>query len=197
MNELIEKLFDINAVKFGEFKLKSGILSPIYLDLRVTISYPEVLEQVTEELIKTAEGLEYDLVVGAPYAAIPMGTVFSLKTKKPMLLLRKESKDYGTKKLIEGNHEAGQTVLVIDDVITDGASKFETIEPLEAENLKVKDVVIFMDREQGGSKKLADKGYTLHTSVTVTEVINHLTEVGKIDEEMKAKCLKFIAESQV
>lgn len=195
--DLIVRLFDIDSVKFGEFTLKSGILSPIYLDLRITVSYPDVLEAITDQIIQTAKGLEYDVVVGAPYAAIPIATVFSLKTKEPMLLLRKETHEAGTKKRIEGNLVAGQTALVLDDVITDGASKFETIEPLEEVGLKIKDVVIFMDREQGGDKKLAERGYTLHTAVKVTEVISHLAEVGKIDQEMKDKCLKFIEETQV
>jgi len=92
MENLITKLFEINAVKFGEFKLKSGIMSPIYIDLRVIISYPKVLKMVAEAMWQKIENLNFDIICGVPYTALPIATAISLEHNKPMVMRRKRSK---------------------------------------------------------------------------------------------------------
>lgn len=197
--DLILKLAEVDAVKFGEFTLKSGMKSPIYIDLRVLVSYPEIMKMIVEvfkDKIKK-ENLEYDLIAGIPYTALPMASVLSLDLNVPMIYCRKENKDYGTKKNIEGIYQSGQTCLVIDDLITTGGSKFETAEPFEAEGLKVKDFVVLVDREQGGKKQLEDKGYNLHSIILISEILDVLKEEGKMDDEMYEKVNKFLQENQV
>jgi len=190
-------LHEIGAVKFGEFKLKSGILSPIYIDLRLLCSYPKILKMISEAMIGIAEGLTFDVIAGIPYTALPIATAISLEKDWPMVYARKEVKDYGTRKKIEGVYKEGDTALIIDDLITNGDSKFETIVPFEASGLKIKDFVILVDREQGGARKLEEKGYTLHSVVGINEILDILKEEGKIDEENYNKSKKFIAETQV
>jgi len=194
---LVNKLFEIGVVKFGEFKLKSGIMSPIYIDLRLVVSYPEVLKMVAEMMWEKVSGLEFDLVCGVPYTALPIATAMSLEHNLPMIMRRKEVKDYGTRKAIEGVFDASQKVLVVEDLVTSGSSVFETIEPLELEGLIVRDIIVLLDREQGGKKNISAKNYNLHSVFTITELLNILLESGKIDQATVSTTLDFIKNAQV
>lgn len=194
--ELAIKLYDIEAVKFGAFTLKSGIVSPIYIDLRMTVSYPEILEAVADAIYHKIANLDYDILCGVPYTALPIATGISLKHNKPMILRRKEAKNYGTKKILEGKYLAGQVCLVVEDLITSGSSIFETIEELESEGLFVNDAAVLLDREQGGSHYLADRGYKLHSVFTITELLSFLHKNGKVDFSTVQTIKEFIAAHQ-
>ncbi len=193
--EIALKLADIGAVKFGMFTLKSGAKSPIYIDLRMLISNPEALKMVGKALGAKAqeEELEFDLIAGIPFAAISIATAVSLERDWPMVFPRKEQKDYGTKAAVEGKYEKGQTVLVIDDLITSGASKFEAIAPLEKEGLKVTDVLVLIDREQGGKKELLKEGYTLHSVLKATELLEILHKHKKVEQLLYESAKKYFA----
>lgn len=197
MNELIIKLYEIGAVKFGEFKLKSGIMSPIYIDLRITVSYPKILKMVGEAMWEKVKNLNFDLICGVPYTALPIATAISLAHDKPMIMRRKEVKDYGTKKAIEGAFTAGQNCLVVEDLVTSGSSVFETIEPLRHEGLEVTDIVVLVDRQQGGKKHLSDKGFSLHSVCTISEMLTILGQENKLSREMIEKVNDFIQSNQV
>ena len=195
--ELILKLAEIDAIKFGEFKLKTGSISPIYLDLRVIVSYPEILQVVGEIMWAEVKDLDFDIICGVPYTALPIATAISLAHNKPMVMRRKEVKDYGTKNAIEGAYEKGQNCLVVEDLVTSGSSVFETIEPLEHEGMKVTDIVVLLDREQGAQENVSGKGYNLHSIFNMTYLLDVLKEEGKIEQEMYDKVKEFIEENQV
>ena len=172
-------------------------MSPIYVDLRVTVSYPEVLKMVAEAMWEKVKNLNFDLICGVPYTALPIATAISLFHNKPMIMRRKEVKDYGTRKAIEGAYQPGQTVLVVEDLVTSGSSVFETVEPITLEGLKVTDVVVLLDREQGGKKHLADKGLNLRAVITITELLEALEKAGKLDSATIQNVKQFIHSHQV
>jgi uridine monophosphate synthetase len=197
--EIALALHEIGSIKFGEFKLKSGIISPIYIDLRLLISYPKVLKLISDamvELIKEKD-LKFDVIAGIPYTALPIATAISIDQNWPMVYARKEIKDYGTKKKIEGVYNEGDTALIVDDLITTGGSKFETVEPFEASGLKIRDFVVLVDREQGGGRVLEEKGYKLHSVIGINDLLDILKEENRIDDEEYQKTKKFIEETQV
>jgi uridine monophosphate synthetase len=196
MNTLYNKIFDAGCIKFGEFKLKSGIMSPVYCDFRGLISKPELLKEIGEALAVRAKEIGCDRIAGIPYAGLPLGVAASIIGNIPMIYPRKEAKDYGTKKLIEGAYNEGDRVLVIDDIITDGASKIEAIAPLKEAGITVTDVLIILDREQGGDKILAKAGYKLHSLGKLSEVLDALVATGKVEPAMKTKVAEFILKNQ-
>lgn len=125
VRSLILSLFDVGIVKFGKFKLKSGIDSPIYIDLRMIVSFPKLLQEVSNVMLSLLKkrGIQSDFYCGVAYTALPIATVMSLASNVPMVMCRKEgAKAHGTKKQIEGVFQPGQSVLVIEDVVTTGSS---------------------------------------------------------------------------
>ena len=170
--ELIQELFRVQAVKFGSFILKSGASSPVYIDLRTALTYPAILKEMASEMLGISQDLNFDYIVGVPYTAWPLATSLSLLSGKPMLLKRKETKAYGTQTALHGNFQAGESCLVVEDVVTTGGSILETIEGLEEHGLRVSHVCCFLNREQGAEEALGKRGYTLKSVLTLQEVLD-------------------------
>jgi len=195
LSTLADSLLEAGCIKFGEFTLKSGLKSPIYIDLRQIISYPKLLEQVGTAYLPVLEKLQFDRIAGLPYAAIPIATAISLAGNYPMIYPRKEVKAYGTKAEIEGEYHAGETIVVIDDLATTGGSKFEAIEKLTGAGLVVKDVVVLVDRQSGAKESLAEAGYAMHAVLTISEMLDHWEGTEKIEKGKIEATRKFLAEN--
>ena len=192
-NALPLALYRIGAVQFGEFTLKSGQTSRIYLNLRKIISYPELLRHIAEAMWQLCQSHPFNLVCGVPYTALPIATCLSLDHNLPMVMRRKETKDYGTKQRIEGHFKPEDTALVIEDVITTGGSILETTADLNNENIRVTDVVALIDREQGGVNNLKTH-YRVHTVLSLTELLNTLLTSPEVSETDKQHIQHVLAE---
>ena len=175
--ELILSLYRIGAVKIGQFTLKSGMTSSVYIDLRQIISHPAVLRGVAAIMWESVKTPRNALICGIPYTALPIATCLSLEHNIPMVMRRKEKKAYGTKQLIEGSFQTGQSCLLVEDVITTGGSVIETAADLEEAGLVIQDVVVLIDREQGGKKNLQDRKYTVYSALTLSEIFRQLLDV--------------------
>ena len=192
---LADEPLSAGCLKFGEFTLKSGLKSPIYIDLRRIITFPKLLEQIGKAYIPLLKDLKFDRIAGLPYAAIPIATAISLTGNYPMIYPRKEVKTYGTKAEIEGEYHAGETIVVIDDLATTGGSKFEAIEKLTGVGLVVKDVVVLVDRQSGAKVSLEQAGYSMHTVLTIGQLLEYWEENGKVGKDKIEKTRKFLSQT--
>lgn len=195
--ELVLTLHDIGAFKFGEFKLKSGIMSPIYIDLRIIVSFPKVLKTVSELMWDCVKDLKFDVICGVPYTALPIATAISTEFNVPMVMRRKEAKKYGTKKIIEGSFEAGQKCLVIEDLVTSGISVTETTEPLNDVGLTATDVVVLVDREQGGAANIKERGLQLHSVIKMSDILRIAVDKKRISADTANQVRAFLAANQI
>jgi len=193
LSNIADGLLSAGCIKFGNFTLKSGLQSPIYIDLRQIITYPKLLEQIGAAYLPLLKELKFDRIAGLPYAAIPIATAVSLQGNYPMIYPRKEVKSYGTKAEIEGEYHAGETIVVIDDLATTGGSKFEAIEKLTGVGLLVKDVVVLVDRQSGAKESLAQAGYSMHAVLTISHLLEYWEENGKVDKDKIEETKEFLA----
>lgn len=187
LEQLILDMYAVDMIKFGEFTLKSGKKSYVYADIRTAISHPKIFTTLCDLIYSKMNGLKYDSICGVPYSALTFASGIAYAHQIPMLLKRKEAKEYGTKKIIEGNYQAGDTCLVIEDVVTTGMSIGETTVVLEEAGLKVQDIVCFINRNQGGQERLTEQGYALHSIIDLYQVLEILLKHGKISAADKAQ----------
>lgn len=139
----------------------------------------------------------FDIICGVPYTALPIATAVSIKTSVPMVMRRKEAKDYGTKKLIEGVYKEGDNCLIVEDVVTSGSSILETVKDLKDAGIVCQDAVVLLNREQGGANILKDNGISMHALLTLTKLMEFLKEAGCINDDTVARVKSYLANTQV
>lgn len=193
--QLIEGLVDLAAVKFGDFTLASGQHSPIYIDLRLLVSEPSLLAMAAEAYSAIVSGLTADRLAGVPYAALPIATAVSLRTGMPMIYTRKEVKTHGLGKDVEGLWQSGERVIIIEDLITSGGSTIKTAERLRELGLIVEDVVVLIDRAQGGVQALAEAGIRAHAVFTLPTMLDHLVARGRMEKATADEVRAFLSGS--
>lgn len=189
---LAKALLQAGCVKFGEFTLKSGLQSPIYIDLRILASKPHLLKEVASSYLPILRALEFDCLAALPYAALPIATAICLLGDWPMVYPRKEEKTYGTKASVEGEYTPGDRAVVIDDLITTGGSKLEGIEKLSSVGLDVKDIVVLLNRQSGGEDNLNQHGYQLHAVFTLSKMLSYFERNHLVEEEKIAQVRSFL-----
>ena len=165
---LIDKLIKLGCFKTGNFTLKSGEHSNYYIDLRCLVSHPKLLMEISDLIYYKIVNTEGKLC-GLPYAGIPYAQTVSIMYHRSNILLRKEKKKHGTGKMVEGDYNSGDDLIIIDDILTKGTSIIESLEHLKEFNIKK--IVVIVDREEGGRKRLEGMGYKVESIFKISEFI--------------------------
>jgi len=180
---LILQLFDIGFITFEETLQASGQVFPYYIDLRRIISNPQVFDAVIAAYAEILVNLQFDRIAGIPYGSLPTASGLALRLNFPLIFPRKEVKAYGARRLIEGNYEAGETIVVVDDILISGKSAIEGAKKIESCGLKVSDIVVFIDHEEGVCDRIQQSGYTPHAVFKISEINEILFQSGRINED--------------
>jgi uridine monophosphate synthetase len=133
--------------------------------------------------IEVLKELDFDLIAGVPYAALPLAAGVALRLNLPLIYPRKETKAHGTGQNIEGAFQPGQRVVLMEDVITSGGSILKATEALGAAGLDVHDAVVMVDRKQGGVEDLSGDGIHVHPVLEIFEILDVLRSHDLIDDE--------------
>ena len=183
IDELSRMLIKTDCLRFGTFKLSSGGLSSYYVDLRTIPSDPEAFRKVIGYYSEVLQGdllARSHSLAGIPTAGIAYGAVLAFNHRKPFLYVRREAKEHGTGRRIEGF--PGVRVLVLDDVVTTGRNLISAIDTIRADGGVVEDAVVLLDRDQGGLANLEKIGVKLHSFATISQVCRILLDKGVIEE---------------
>lgn len=189
LEQLALTLHEIEAVKFGRFQLASGKISPIYIDLRLLIARPSALRLAAEAYARILRTLDFDLLGAIPYGGLPIGTAIALTMNVPLIFPRKAVKSYGTGKAIEGQFRIGQRVVIIEDLVTSGESALGGVAMIKAAGLQVRDIVVLLDRQQGGAENIQERGYTLHAVMNMHQLLAALEEHDRISLRQRNEVL--------
>jgi len=167
--ELIKDLKECEAIRFGHFVLTSGATSDYYIDIKKASTSPKILKKIAEAMAEHTD--KYDLLAGMELGAVPLVVAVSLETGIPYVIIRKEKREHGTGKQIEGGDVEGKKVLVIEDVATSGGSILKTIEILRESKAEVDKVLVVVDRESGAREKIQNLDAAFIPLVSVSEIL--------------------------
>jgi len=166
-----EILWEIGAVKLGEFKLTSGKISNVYIDLRKLPSHPQAFRQVVALLVEKAKQHTFDCICGVAVGGLPLATAVSYELSKPLIYARREKKTHGTMRQLEGDYNRGAKALLIDDVATTGGTLLDTANLLRSEGLEVARALVVVDRGEGAREALQSEGIVLESLTTLSKIL--------------------------
>lgn len=199
---LAKTLWDLGAVQFGDFTLgRTTLHSPIYVNLRLLISKPRALRRAARLMYQKVQTLQsmrhrdvapFDRVAGIPFGGLHLATVFSLISNIPMVYIHPTKNRETSEPYLEGIYERGETVLLLDDLITGGSNVLETATFLGMTGLKTKDVIVLLDRQEGAAERLHAHGYNLISILSLETMLNYLMARGKIEEDWYRKSIDYV-----
>lgn len=197
--KLGEALYKEGCLKFGEFTLRSGMKSPIYIDLRSAISDPDLRDGVAQIYVEMvtrqeeARGRQFDLIAGNPQAATAFGTIVADRLHRRLIQPRAGgAKNHGIGKTVEGNFKDGEEVMLIEDLTTTAGSIMETAQQLKESGLLLKGAVALLDREQGGTDRLRFFNIPYTSGSTMRRIVDALGRAGTISEDLYFKTMDYM-----
>jgi len=199
-SKVADALYRSGCLKFGNFRIKSGALSPYYIDLACLLSSPKdlcnIAEVAADEIREIMKTEKIDKLASIELKGALLLPSIACKVNLPCTVVRKEEKAYGVTGRIAGAEVVkGESILFFDDVVSAGLSKLEGIKPLEELEAHVKNVMVVVDREQGGKENLEKLGYKVHALAKVSELVNSLFQSKHISQEQRDAVLNYIKKS--
>lgn len=167
--DLIHLLKECGAIQFGRFVLTSGAVSDYYIDIKKASTNPKILKKIAEAMAEYTEG--YDMLAGMELGAVPLVVALSLETNIPYVIIRKEKREHGTGKQIEGGDVKNKRVLVVEDVTTSGGSVVKTINIIRENQGFVDEVLVVVDRESGAEEKLKNLDTSFIPLLSVSDIL--------------------------
>jgi len=195
--EVGDALYSSGCLKFGSFRIKSGALSPYYVDLACLLSSPKDLCTIADiaanRIKQIATSAKIDKLASIELKGALLLASIGCRTGLPCTVVRKEEKTYGATGRIAGaSVSKGERVLFFDDVVSEGLSKLEGIKPLEQLGATVENILIVVDRQQGGRQNLENKGYRVHALASISELANSLLQRKRISRQQTDAVLNYI-----
>jgi len=194
---IADALINSGSLKFGAIRLKSGQVSPFYIDLSCLLSSPKDFQCIVNAVVDEVEDLlserKIDKLASIELKGALILPSVAAKLNLPCLVVRKDAKEYGvTGRIAGGEVKKGEYILFIDDVITDGKSKLEGVKPLIQDGAKVDTILVVIDREQGGKQNLEKLGFQLRTVAKLSELVESLADTRKISKEQAKIILNYV-----
>jgi len=187
-SELYKMLLKSGCIKFGVFKQEKGRLSSISLDLKLIPSIPNGMDRVVtilENMTRNEIGVEnFDRIAGVPTTGITFASILSYKLSKPFLYIKEAAETHGREKRIDGLLSPGDRILIVDDLIASGKSLLRAVDVIRGEGGIVSDVLVLVDREEGGVERLSRAEVKLHTFSKISKIVAELHEANLIDKKL-------------
>ncbi len=144
--ELIRRLIEVKALKFGDFVLSSGQRSNVYVDIKHACTFPDILSLIAKLMKEKLDGVEFDKIACIELGGVPLAVALSLEVNKPYVIFRKRKKDYGITDDCIGEIEEGERFVVVEDVTTTGSSALSVVERVEERGGRVVKILCVVDR---------------------------------------------------
>lgn len=202
--DLAQVLFDLGGVQFGSFDLAGTAgESPIYINPRVLISEPAMLRRIARIIHSQIRAdrsrrrpriATFAAVAGVPMGGLHLATAYALESDTPLIYLRPSTGVMDDDNLeVEGRIVPGQSALIIDDLMTGGTSILTTARQLARVEMRVRDAIVLIDREQGGVERLHDHGYHVTPILRLKTMLNFYHSSRMIDERTFDRCMSYLA----
>jgi orotate phosphoribosyltransferase len=196
-NKIANALYESECIKFGSFKIKSGALSPYYIDMAQLLSKPKELCTIAkiaaEKIHQLTDTYPLTKLASIELKGALIVPSIACKVNLPCIIVRKEEKAYGTTGRTAGAYVTKEDkILFVDDVVSEGLSKIEGIKPLKELGAEVNHILVIVNREQGGKETLEKNGYTVHALTKISEIVTALQKNGKISAKQTKTVLDYI-----
>ncbi|HYA22063.1 MAG TPA: orotate phosphoribosyltransferase [Thermoproteota archaeon] len=192
--ELLNGIFEAGMIRFGDFTLSSGKKSPYYVNLRVLPSHVELFGMALSELDSMISQNEQEGtgIASVELSGIPLGAALASRMSVPFVYVRKEAKTYGTGELVEGEVRKAGKFVIVDDVLTTGASVLHAARALRDKGADVGSAYVLLDRLQGGKRFLAENGILVRSSIDTMSAVDRLAEGGEMSIEQRDRIVTYV-----